>query len=300
MRNWSAEELFIRAYAAGAVAAQGVWDVVKGVERITKPPRRTGFDEDAAAEFLAERPSDTGDCWCPRKDHPHECDTPNPTEPGLDDCELIGVRGLLQERYGSSDVYADGYVPICCRPGGRCWRIERDQSVRADTQDAQMWRAYVDPDQPWPGDEIAKVWRTPDLRGGNHTGAAAQPDVSASSAADTPSQDAPDMASDEGSPADSGIPQPPAGGQPAWPAWYLATVVDVLADHIPDRRNNGGIFCAFQDDGCDWGKGPMDRATWQEWREHVAPLIAKRLDDIVTQQLSDVASETSHEQSTTK
>lgn len=29
-------------------------------------------------------------------------DTPNPTEPGLDDAELVGVRGLLQERYEPS------------------------------------------------------------------------------------------------------------------------------------------------------------------------------------------------------
>lgn len=164
MKTWSAEELFIRAYAAGAVAAQGVWDVVKGVEKLTKPPRRTGFDEDAAGEFLAVSPDHRCvEClkpiwWDNEWEKWYHTYDNSPACAHADDDAIAHLPG----QHTPSDrlcVYTapDGVdsQAICgvCRPVRDIVEqmIEErygDQSERADTQDAQMWRAFVDPDSP--------------------------------------------------------------------------------------------------------------------------------------------------------
>lgn len=184
--------------------------VLRGLEKLTRPPRRTGFDE--------QKPCDTGDCY--HEAHglvcPHHCfddDTPNPTEPGLDDDELIGVRGLLQERYG-------------------------DQSERADTQDAEMWRAFVDTD---------------------------------SSAASTVG----DSAGEASGP--SPVPPSPACPDDAAAEWIggaVPIICGVLARHHPvDNPVCAGAVSCIDPDGTVHDEFGSPR----EWREFAARMIADRL-----------------------
>lgn len=146
MKTWSLESAFIRAYSAAAVGVQGLLDLAAGVERITRPlghdvdyeavsPDGWGADLDGA-ERLMEREAeidgwepdelrfvsrnclDAEDCLNPGDCTCHLDVTPQLyaallerkaelAEPGLSDDELVGVRGLLQERYETSPAAAD-------------------------------------------------------------------------------------------------------------------------------------------------------------------------------------------------
>lgn len=99
-----------------------VMDVFKRVEKITRPPRRNDGAEQLAEREAAEEVSEP----VSRADHlgPYhgdemfesswlgsltaddgrltDDDTPNPAEPGLTDSELVAVRQILEERYGSA------------------------------------------------------------------------------------------------------------------------------------------------------------------------------------------------------
>lgn len=83
----------------------------------------------------------------------------------------------------------------------------------------------------------------------------------------------------EDDPAGGDFPPSPAGS-PTWVDWAVPAICDVLADHRPktdDPRTGTGIYCYDTGDGHAPGPhGWFD--DWQEWREHVAPLIAERLD----------------------
>jgi hypothetical protein len=58
--------------------------LLRTFERIPRPaPRRTGFDEELAGELLRG-------------------ETPNEYEPSLSDSELVAVRQMLEDRFGSA------------------------------------------------------------------------------------------------------------------------------------------------------------------------------------------------------
>jgi len=114
MRTWSAEELFVKAYTAGAVAVQGVLDAFT---------RRPSHDYDTPLPGCPN-PSDCREYSC-AGDCSEAMEVPNPTEPSLSDDELVAVRGLIQERYdgdhnepycGASQYDTPSY--LCTRPCG--------------------------------------------------------------------------------------------------------------------------------------------------------------------------------------
>lgn len=61
--------------------------------------------------------------------------------------------------------------------------------------------------------------------------------------------------------------------------WLEPAVLTDLTAHTPDRMPTGEIYCYDEasnpDDESSVAHGPY--ADWQEWREHVAPLITKRV-----------------------
>jgi hypothetical protein len=125
MKTWSAESAFVRAYTTCAVTWQAVTDFCTGMERITRPPKM-GHDVDAPVEppvpplaedrvammlgLVPDKRSPEERLWDAVRTngeslkYRYEDETPNPTEPSLSDDELVGVRGLLQERYLDSAV----------------------------------------------------------------------------------------------------------------------------------------------------------------------------------------------------
>lgn len=73
----------------------------------------------------------------------------------------------------------------------------------------------------------------------------------------------------EGFPADSDIPPSPAGERPNWVDWAVPAICDVLAIH---QRSRDG-YCVNAED-----IEHLQVLDQQAWREHVAPLIADRLE----------------------
>jgi hypothetical protein len=67
-------------------------------------------------------------------------------------------------------------------------------------------------------------------------------------------------------------PTAPSEGR-AWIDWAVPAICDVLASHRPEVDRLGRIVCHSASGGSLACFGD-----WQEWREHVAPLIAERLD----------------------
>ncbi len=65
-------------------------------------------------------------------------------------------------------------------------------------------------------------------------------------------------------------PQAPAGSFPDWNTVALPAICDVLAEHQPH-------LCAGTRDLLNCGVHPGYYEGWQEWRDHLAPLIADRL-----------------------
>jgi hypothetical protein len=55
-----------------------------------------------------------------------------------------------------------------------------------------------------------------------------------------------------------------------WEGWAVPAIDDVLANHEP-KVNRHGIHCSHIDSNCG------DFVDWQDWREHVSPLIAARI-----------------------
>jgi hypothetical protein len=87
MRNWSIEELFVKAYGAAAVAVQGVLDAFGTIERITRPP---------LTDADGPNPCDTGDCWYDAHGHacPRHC---------FDGAEQLAEREAEEEVHESVD-----------------------------------------------------------------------------------------------------------------------------------------------------------------------------------------------------
>lgn len=92
----------------------------------------------------------------------------------------------------------------------------------------------------------------------------------------------------EGSPADSDILRSPAGERLTWVAWAVPAICEVLAVHVA-YDYAGGVECDHRLGGAD----PFE--DWQEWREHVAPLIAEHLDTAWRAKQSRQHIETGHD-----
>jgi len=81
-------------------------------------------------------------------------------------------------------------------------------------------------------------------------------------------------------PAGVSAPSPPVAAPPAgltWAQYIEPAICDVLAEHKPYQYNTNGYLWCLSSDGFDnhATRGDWD---WQEWREHVAPLIADRIE----------------------
>lgn len=122
--TYSLESAFVHAYAATAAAVQNVLDVFARAERITRPPQRPNHDVD---EPLTDDPL-TDELRAAGWEF-----TPI-SEPPLTSDELVGVRGLLQERYEPPYTVVIGGAPFNTGPNPSClhhapiWATARDHA----------------------------------------------------------------------------------------------------------------------------------------------------------------------------
>lgn len=277
MHTWSLESAFVKAYSAAAVAVQGLIDAAHTVEQLSRPVQRDVRD---GAEELAEA-EEQQEVWEPGDPLTDELRadgwefTPIP-EPALTSDELIGVRGLLQERY--EDAWTPegrcvfcgatkGYVahsggcvgPLCphkdfagaaasladSHPGHPALSPNCGLSVREDKQQDK-------PAAPHATSPVASA--TSDS--GGEVASVIPPDVPSS-----PRPPWSDLA-------DALVEHKPSAKEPD----VVAVIDRVLSEHRP-AVDYTGVYCNTNSDD-----GPHDYyENWQAWRDHVAPLIAEAL-----------------------
>lgn len=280
MKTWSAESAFVRVYSTAAVVVQGLLDKLATVERITRPPR-LGHDVDAAGAHLAVSPDgyygyadldETAECRRTRRDRNRArrvAEDPGCVFPA-DGAEQLAEReaedevgeALAQsaERARQQTAAAawdilgireaaarDDDTPNPCEPG-----LSDDElvAVRGLIQERYEDRT------PWWGDLCAPKTSAPVIP----TGAGAEPTPRAAGAVGASGE---------------AVSAPPAPASPRsddaaaeWVGWAVPAISTVLAGHTPIEAQVG-YYCEDYEGFThgSWGD-------YQDWLEHVAPLIA--------------------------
>jgi hypothetical protein len=201
-------------------------------------------------------------------------EVPNPTEPSLSDDELVAVRGLIQERYdpkltgqctetlesAGSLYFCDlthGHTGMHTSSGGPSWFV-------GETNFAGAAASLADENNS-PGVLLRSSVREDKQRTYGHS--------SAWSSVDPHAQSVPASSAAGASPSgvDSFPPNPPEGPL-SFEAWVIPAILTVLGEHQPTWHVKRLECWATDGTSCGWF------ADSDEWREHVAPLIAQHVE----------------------
>jgi hypothetical protein len=308
MRTWSIAGCIDRvtiavvdAQAFAAVAVQGLIDVAHTVERVSRPVRRERDGADELAEREAEEEvGEPGiyddpdldemvmaECRRARRNRnvarrvaedpgcvfPADDDIPNPTEPSLSDDELVAVRQLIEERFPLQaaeplaewewDVLGVTKRPCACcaemayNPDGFCQKCSRcAQCMRHLTESGAV--------------EVGQKRWCPECYQSSPVASA-----TSDSGGEVASVIPPDVPSSPRPPwsdlADAMVEHKPAA-KAEEPDVY-PVICGVLAKHQLFHQGGSEYVC------CAPGDRPHVRVWSQdEWRAHVAPLIAEALE----------------------
>ena len=79
-------------------------------------------------------------------------------------------------------------------------------------------------------------------------------------------------------------PIPPPGPPTTFVNWAVPAIATILDEHKPGVRDfSAGVYCSEE---CGWGRGngglSYPYKDWQDWYEHVSPLIAAHLEKALT------------------
>jgi len=177
-------------------------------------------------------------------------DTPNPTEPGLDDDELVGVRGLLQERYDPAERgdYLGPYTASAWSAG----RAEPTAPAEPRAAGSGPSEDCGIPTSPSEGRQLpcASCNRATKLLDG----------VAVHTQDNTPVIDCGDKHPDD--------------AVAEWIGSSVPVISDVLDRHrrVNNRVIDGALYC------CDSDGGIHDEfGSHKDWLAHVAPIIAEAL-----------------------